>query len=164
MASSELAAWMTSKPALSIISAESSRSKDFLQFRRHVAQLQVAAPAQLGRDFGRHISGPAFRRVEREYSDGSFVPAVEKVGHDCFVVGRLIIGLSPDPADPAQIVDDQVDAMIIASGHDRGRPVGLTHDRELHATEPGFKPGPGDSFLRANRPALRYGISSVLPN
>jgi hypothetical protein len=38
----------------------------------------------------------------------------------------------------AEIVYHQVDRLIGAIGHDRGRPGGLTHHK-LHATEPGFK-------------------------
>jgi hypothetical protein len=66
---------------------------------------------------------------------------------DGFEVGMLDVGFAPDPALPAEIVHHQVDVLIVAVRHDRGRPIGPTHYK-LHATEPGdSKPGSGDSFL-----------------
>jgi hypothetical protein len=46
----------------------------------------------------------------------------EKIGDDGFQIGGLGIGLRPDPAE---IVHHQVDILIVAAGHDRGRPMDL---------------------------------------
>ena len=44
------------------------------------------------------------------------VLAFEQVGDHGLEIGRLIIGLAPDPAKPAQIVHHQVDIMVIPAG------------------------------------------------
>ncbi|HEY0747960.1 MAG TPA: hypothetical protein VGD63_14770 [Steroidobacteraceae bacterium] len=54
---------------------------EVLQLHRHVAQLQIAAPTQLGGDVGRYIARPAFGTVECKEFDRVLVLAIEQVSY-----------------------------------------------------------------------------------
>jgi hypothetical protein len=67
---------------------------EVLQIRRHVAQLQIAAPAQLGRNIGRAVPRPAFSGVECEDAGRVAVLAIQQVRDGGLKIGRLVIGLA----------------------------------------------------------------------
>jgi hypothetical protein len=71
----------------------------------------------------------------------------EQIEDDGFELGAFSVSFRPDPSGSAEIVLHEVNILIVAAWHDRGRPIGLTHYQELHATEPGFKRHGRDSFL-----------------
>jgi hypothetical protein len=89
---------------------------EVLQRCRHVAQLQIAAPAQLDRDVGGNIARPALDGIEGENAYRVFVLALEQVHDHDLEVGCLTVGFAPDPAKPAQVVHHQVDIMVIPTG------------------------------------------------
>src|SRR4051812_38793231 len=92
----------------------------------HIAQLQIASPAELVGDVAGNILRPFLGGVEADYADRVFVLALEEVDDHRFQIGGFHVALAPDPA-AAELVDDEVDVLIIALGHDRRRPTGLTH-------------------------------------
>jgi hypothetical protein len=86
--------------------------------------------------------------LKGNHADRAFILTGQKVENDGLQLGRAVVGFAPDPTQPAEIVHHQIDIMIVATGHDRGRPVGPTHTL-LHATEPGVKADTSESFLPA---------------
>jgi hypothetical protein len=71
---------------------------------------------------------------------------LEHVHDDRLEVDALDVGFAVGAAVATEVVEDDVDSLVVAIGHDRGRPIGLTHHK-LHATEPGFKRDRADWFL-----------------
>jgi hypothetical protein len=64
---------------------------------------------------------------------------VEHIGDDGFEIARLDIGFAPDLAHPPQVVHCQVDVLIVATGHDRGR---LGRAAILRIVPPSLTPRP----------------------
>jgi hypothetical protein len=122
---------------------------EVLQIRRHVAQLQIAAPAELGHNIPR----PAFSGVECEDAGRVAVLAIQQVRDGGLKIGRLVIGVA---ADPAQIDHHQLNVMILATGNDRGCPLGLTHYGNSTPRNRDSRRARGDSFLQANNSALAW--------
>jgi hypothetical protein len=94
---------------------------------------------------------------------------LEHVHDDRLEVDALDVGFAVGAAVATEVVEDDVDSLVVAIGHDRGRPIGLTHHK-LHATEPGFKRDRADWFLhrpghftvgRLARPAVSGFVRSV---
>lgn len=65
-----------------------------LDRRRHVAHLQVAAPAQLMGHVLGDILRPALGGVEGDHPDGAGILAGQKVGNDGLKVGCLGVGFT----------------------------------------------------------------------
>jgi hypothetical protein len=91
---------------------------EFLNVRRHVAQLQVTATAQLLGDIFGNVLRPAFGSVEGNDPNGVSILAVEQVDDYRFKIGGLYIGFPIDSAIAAKIIDDQIDILIVATRYD----------------------------------------------
>jgi hypothetical protein len=106
---------------------------EVLKEKRNVAQLRVATPAQLRGDVGRNTLRPALCRIKCDNATGALALSREQVADDRFQVSGFFVGLPPNSAIPAEIVHHEIDRLIVALRHDRGRSIGLTHHK-LHAT------------------------------
>jgi hypothetical protein len=89
---------------------------------------------------------PAFDGVEGDDADRVLVLAGQQVLNDGLEISSLAIGLAPGAAAFPEIVGHQKDRLVVAVGYDRRRPIGLTHQSNSYATEPGFKRFAVDSF------------------
>jgi hypothetical protein len=95
---------------------------EILYRRWHVLQLQIESSAKLLGNIGRHVTRPAFPRVEAKDADRVIVLSVQQVLDYRFQIGALIVGFPPDAAEPAEIVDHEIDILTVAVWHDRRRP------------------------------------------
>jgi hypothetical protein len=86
------------------------------------------------------------------------VLAFHQVGDHGFKVGHFGVGFAPHRAEPAKVVLHYVDRLIVAVGHDRGRPAAL-RIAPLHATEPGFKPAIQEPFLPGGTAPKKPGLT-----
>jgi hypothetical protein len=101
--------------------------------KRGIPLLQVAALAELLGNISRDVLRPFFGGVEGNDAERTFVLPLEQIENDGFHIGLFDVSFVPDPAMLAQVVHHQIDVLIVAAGHDRGRPAGLTHYR--HTTK-----------------------------
>jgi hypothetical protein len=91
---------------------------EILDVGGHVSKLQVATPAKLLGDVLGDITRPALGAVEADDLDRAVILAGEQIGDDGLEIGRLVVGFTPDAAQPAQIVHHEVDVTVIATGND----------------------------------------------
>jgi len=109
-----------------------------------VGPLRPWAPAKS--DLGRNVMRPFLGGIEAGDADRIFVLSVQQSDDDGFQIGRLDRGLSPYPAKPGR------DRPLRGRRFDRRRGARSTASSrtyaftKLHATKPGFKQNPGDSF------------------
>jgi hypothetical protein len=101
----------------------------FLQIRGNVGQLQIAAMLDFAGDVFGDVLRPALCGVEGDDPDRVAVLASHQVGDDGLEVRGLSVGFPPNGAEPAEIVLHQVDCLIVAGWHDRGRG---THTQTPH--------------------------------
>ena len=66
-------------------------------------------PQLLG-DLGRDIARPAFSGVEADDPNRIIVLAAQQVAKDGLVIRRFRIGLAPDGAEPAEIIDNEIES------------------------------------------------------
>jgi hypothetical protein len=111
---------------------------EILKIKRHIAALQVAAPAELVGDVARHILRPFFGGVKTDNPDRVPLLPLDHVDYDGFKVGPLDVGFAVSSTVSAEVVNDDVDVLIVVVRDDRRRPPGSTH-RTLHANEPVIK-------------------------
>src|SRR4051812_24603938 len=78
-------------------------------------------------DVSRHIFGPVLGRVEGDDTDRLGVLPAEEVLDHGLQVGGFVVGPDPGAAWLPKISRDQVDRLVVLIGHDRRRPIGLTH-------------------------------------
>src|SRR5262249_15992271 len=77
-------------------------------------------------DLFRHVSRPAFRRVECDNPDRVGILAMQQVRDHGLPVGALLVGLWPSATKlPTEIVQHAVNLALARISHDRGR---VTHD------------------------------------
>jgi hypothetical protein len=69
---------------------------------------------------GRHIAGPSLAGIETDDPDGIAVLAAQEIPYDGFVIRGLYVDFAPNAAEPAEIIDDQIDARLAARNDRRG--------------------------------------------
>lgn len=74
--------------------------------------------------------------VEGNDAERVFLLARHQVGEDSLKVSCLGVGLAPNGAKTPQIILRKVDRLIVAGGHDRGRPAATRHTQNSTLTDP----------------------------
>ena len=69
---------------------------------------------------GRHIAGPSRAGIETDGPDGIAVLAAQEIPYDGFVIRGLDVDFAPNAAEPAEIIDDQIDARLAVRNDRRG--------------------------------------------
>jgi hypothetical protein len=111
----------------------------------HISGPEIATPAQLLGDILGDVAGPALGRIEADDLRRAVILAGEQIGDDGFEVGRLVVGILPDPAEPTQIVHHEVDIMVINPRNDWNDAL-----QELHKN----RDSSGRSNIRSDSEAL----------
>ncbi len=101
---------------------------EVLNVRRHIAPVQVATPSQLLGDVVGHVLRPSFERVEADNPDRIAVVTRQQFADDAFKVG-VFVGFPPDAAEPAKIIQNQVDVLIFGHAIE-----GVRLDLRMHST------------------------------
>lgn len=85
---------------------------EVLQLGRNVVVGIAAGLRQRVGDLLRYIARPALGRIERDHADWCVVLAVQQGADDGRSVARFFIGLAPASAEPAEVVEDEVDVAV----------------------------------------------------
>src|SRR5712671_22398 len=87
---------------------------------RHRLAVDVAARLNLGGDLRRYVFGPVLQRVESNHPHRIVELAQQEIADHGLEVGALEFGLAVDGVQRAKAVDDEIDGLIGAIGHDPG--------------------------------------------
>src|SRR5262249_51219212 len=94
--------------------------EEVLQGCRYFATV-ATAPAKFAGYIVGDIARPASRGVERHYPHRIFILTVEQVFNQRLAVSIRFVGLAPDPAENAEMVQYEIDVAVGILGHDRRR-------------------------------------------
>jgi len=95
---------------------------------RNRSAFDIAAGLNFERDIFRDVLRPMLKRIEGDNADRVVELSRHQIGDDGFEVGPLNFGLAVNGAQPAaKAVDDEVDGLIRAVGHERRGPACSRH-------------------------------------
>jgi hypothetical protein len=97
------------------------------QVIRNGCVFDIAAGLNFSRDLVGYTVRPMPKRVEGDNANGVIELARQKIGDDGFEVRPLDLGFAVHAAQPTEAVDHEVYGLVGPIGHNRWRPVGLTH-------------------------------------